>query len=224
MITQATWSVLAEQLRALRKAAGVGESLEAVRAGRVILGEEIRAGRPKGDRGAPVDDSLSLRAFRGVAVPCSSGAGPGQGERMVRYRGLRTPDPGKDSLLLLGMDGRWRLQPLARARPVPGYTGPCPEIDGGGRVEGWWVGGDGGGDFVLVRLFERGSYHVADRALRYRRGKGGRQPLTPEILDAAGSELVPAPDGAVRLRLAFRPCVAPGCPGAWDATIHPTRP
>jgi hypothetical protein len=33
---------------------------------------------------------------------------------------------------------------------------------------------------VLVRFFERGSYHLADDAFRYRRGGGGRQPLTVE--------------------------------------------
>jgi hypothetical protein len=35
-------------------------------------------------------------------------------------------------------------------------------------------------DPVLGRIFEGGSYHFSGGALRYRRGAGGRQPLTPE--------------------------------------------
>ena len=36
---------------------------------------------------------------------------------------------------------------------------------------------------LVARIFERGSYHVVGRALRYRRGLGGRQPLTPNVFD-----------------------------------------
>ncbi len=43
---------------------------------------------------------------------------------------------------------------------------------------------------VLARLFERGSYHVSGAALRYRRGRGGRQPLTPEVFDTPPSGFV----------------------------------
>jgi hypothetical protein len=35
----------------------------------------------------------------------------------------------------------------------------------------------------LVLLFESGTYHIANRALRYRLGTEGRQPLTDELID-----------------------------------------
>ena len=36
---------------------------------------------------------------------------------------------------------------------------------------------------LVARIFERGSYHVSGGALRYRRGMGGRQPLTLDVFD-----------------------------------------
>ena len=38
---------------------------------------------------------------------------------------------------------------------------------------------------ILLRFFETGSYHLGDDALRYRRGSGGRQPLTEPVLATA---------------------------------------
>ncbi len=46
-----------------------------------------------------------------------------------------------------------------------------------------WIWSDpGGGQPVLARNFEIGSYHLADGAFRYQRGNGRRQPLTAERL------------------------------------------
>jgi hypothetical protein len=61
----------------------------------------------------------------------------------------------------------------------------------------------------LVRLFESGEYHLADGALRYRRGGGGRQPLTPERL-GLGSGFRALQNG-VEVQIEF-----PGNPRAGD--------
>ena len=101
------------------------------------------------------------------------------GESRVRvcYRGIRNPNPEKDSILTLGEDGAWLPRALLdRVRDAPGCAG-----GGEGWTESWRVG-EGGGEWVLGRVFERGSYHFSHGALRYRRGGGGRQPLTAENL------------------------------------------
>ena len=50
--------------------------------------------------------------------------------------------------------------------------------DGEGWEELWEVEPLPGGA-LFGRVYERGSYHLTLGALRYRRGGGGRQPLTP---------------------------------------------
>jgi hypothetical protein len=55
-------------------------------------------------------------------------------------------------------------------------------MDTGGDPELWSVDPPVPGALV-VRVFERGSYHVSGGALRYRRGMGGRQPLTLDVFD-----------------------------------------
>jgi hypothetical protein len=55
---------------------------------------------------------------------------------------------------------------------------------------------------VLVRLFERGSYHLSGSALRYRRGGSGRQPLTPEIWSMPATRWV---ESAERIGFAYVP-------------------
>jgi hypothetical protein len=58
---------------------------------------------------------------------------------------------------------------------------------------------------VLVRLYERGTYYLADGAFRYRRGAGGRQPLTPERV-APGSGFRPVVGGVeIRVRVTAQP-------------------
>ncbi len=54
----------------------------------------------------------------------------------------------------------------------------------------------------IVLIFERGSYHLADGAFRYRRGRAGRQPVTEALL-AAGSFEVER--GLVHVRLRLHP-------------------
>jgi hypothetical protein len=55
----------------------------------------------------------------------------------------------------------------------------------GDTVETWRLDAPADPHAVVARLFEKGSYHLALAALRYRRGASGRQPLTPEVWSAA---------------------------------------
>lgn len=151
------------------------DRIGALRLSRVTLRNELRAGVPERDWTALPPDSISLRAFRGLALPCPGAVD--SSEVLVSYRGLRGPEPAKDSLLVLLDNGDWVTTSLARVTPS---SEPC-----GGAVrdpELWRIDPPRPG-IVLGRLFERGSYHVALGAIRYRSGLGGRQPLTTEILD-----------------------------------------
>ncbi len=166
-------------------------ALEATRLSRWVLGTELRAGLEGRDWRIAGDGALYARIFRGVAVPCGT-PGPG-GEIQVRRRGLRNPDPAKDSILVLGPDGGWRAHALLDREPGGDGSGvdcPAPE---NWRWERWRISGDGG-PWLLARYFESGSYHLADGALRYLRGGAGRQPLVPEVFGSA-SALEPVPGG-----------------------------
>ena len=149
------------------------EGLETVRTIAWLLPEEVSGGRVNSDWWAKGGDSLNLRAFRGTAlIRGRTGSAP---LVIVCFRGLRAPDPDKDSVLVLGGDGRWTAHDLQRRTPNPA---DCPGPDAGREEE--WALSPAPVDPVFARVFERGSYHLADGALRYRRGEGGRQPLTPE--------------------------------------------
>jgi hypothetical protein len=149
------------------------DALVALRVGRHVLRTELGRGRPGRDWGVE-GDSLPLRAFRGVAVVCSSDSATA--ELVVSYRGDRAPDPAKDSVLLIGSDGGEIVRALVSTRSASG----CDPGDGGAS-RNWELDAGVGRTPVLGRLFERGSYHLSGHALRYRRGMSGRQPLTPEV-------------------------------------------
>lgn len=161
--------------------------LELLRTAGVVLGAELRYLAPADLRdGAP--DSLRLRAIRGGGTICDAA-----GDVLyLRYRGVRRPEPEKDSVLL--------LLPGAEA------AAPVEEVGGGGacgdlsvRVAPPAAGLPSAG---LALVFETGTYLVGEGALRYRRGAGGRQPLTETIL--RGGALAWERDW-LRLDLAFRP-------------------
>ncbi|MBI4541237.1 MAG: hypothetical protein HY704_17180 [Gemmatimonadetes bacterium] len=188
---------LSAQHRAAEAVAARAELLETGRIAEVVLGEELRAGVWGRDQLGPAGDSLRVRAFRGLGLVCS-GPGPDSTLR-VRYSGLRAPDPAKDSLLLLGADLRWWVAALKARAPDAERCGSV----GADSVERWALDRPAG-DAILARIFESGVYSLQGGALRYRRGAGGRQPLTPELLADDGSELVAATPVGVRLRLHVR--------------------
>lgn len=153
------------------------EALAALRVGRHVLRAELRMSVPARDWGPLARDSLPLRAFRGVALVCP--ARPSDRELLVTVDGRRLPDALKDSVLLLTSEGRWVAYELEEAEPT---ALRCP-ADAERPVQRWRLAASPEVGVALARYFERGSYHLSDGALRYRSGAGGRQPLTPEVLD-----------------------------------------
>lgn len=166
---------------------------DAARTADLILGGELRYTSAP-DRTAATD-SVRVRAIRGAGAVC----GRADAEVRVRYRGLRAPDPEKDSVLLItGSDTGGSVHAVT-ASALDSSCGsgvrltldPPPPSPAG-----------------LALLFESGSYHLTGGALRYRRGRGGRQPLTEVLLrdgwfetgsGTVGVRMVPEHDSLPRL-------------------------
>lgn len=147
---------------------------ELFRSAPLVLGRETRY-LAAVDLLAASADSIRLRAIRGTGAICR-----GAGSRIViRYRGVRLPDPTKDSVLVVHAGAA-----AGRALALAGSAGDTA-CGGGIRLD---LDGDPGGAGGFAMVFETGSYHVADGAVRYRRGAAGRQPLTESLL--GGGELV----------------------------------
>ena len=180
---------------ARRRISGRTDALVALRVSRHVLRRETRHGVAGADWVA-AGDSLSIRAFRGAAVVCGPDSAPG--DIVVSYRGDRAPDPTKDSVLLVSADGTRSVRALVGTAAA---STPCTVLDSAGGAV-WRLDAPVSESVVAAKLFERGSYHVSGAALRYRRGPGGRQPLTPEVLASTSGwgglggwlalELVPA--------------------------------
>lgn len=181
-------STLAMQRRHQLSMTSSAEWLATRRVARHVLGREARADEGSGGWTLSAD-SLALRAYRGHALICPGGLP--SADVLVRIRGVRMADPGKDSVLLMGHGGRTRvvalLSRLVVDVPCPGALGPA--------TERWRLSADVPPGAVVGRYFERGAYHLSGRALRYRRGAGGRQPLTPEALASPSGAFTWRPEG-----------------------------
>jgi len=152
------------------------QDLETVRTLSWLVPEEVVHGRPGTDWWVGDEDSLALRSFRGLALVRRRTEA--SGSFVVCFRGLRSPDPEKDSVLVLEQDGPWRAHDLTSRLS---RSDEC--LDAGGGGEEVWTLSPIPSRPVLMKLFERGTYHLAQKALRYSRGRGGRQPLTPERIE-----------------------------------------
>jgi hypothetical protein len=172
MVMAVIAGICAAQLRLARAAADRAAATDAVRTATSILLGEARRITPEDIR-AHSDDSLALRAFRGAGLPCGTTAGG----TLVRHTGDRLPDPAKDSVLILGSEGEVAVQLFDSDRAA----GMCPALPGETVLEWRTAGGPVQPGSVLL-VFESGAYHLSGRALRYRIGAGGRQPLTEEAL------------------------------------------
>ena len=187
----ATLGALGDARRSLERRVDL---LTAERVARTVLRGELRHGVGERDWHATAD-SIGLRAYRGV---CSVDAE--RGRAVVTYRGDRRPSPVKDSLEVLDSRGRLIHRRLDRVRSVtPMCSGLGPdEVALEVGVEGTLPG-----DALLLRPFESGSYHLHGAALRYRVGRGGRQPLTPEVWEDAHTRFLVG-DAAIGVRLTPR--------------------
>lgn len=191
LLIQGVWSVFTHHRNAALATTHRAEGLETIRTVSWILSRELSGSRDGRDWRGLSPDSFTVRAFRGMGTVPPSGSP--KGTLRVCYRGIRIPDPQKDSVLLLTLAGSWHAVGLGTRRVV---AAACPFLPGG-RLEEWTLKGGNGNDpdGVVARIFESGSYHLADEAFRYRRGRGGRQPLTAPRIHAgsfragAGGEL-----------------------------------
>lgn len=173
------------------------EASEARRITRSILGSEIRYLVPHHDLRLVDRERIELRVLRGLAISCAVEADG----IMVRYRGIRGPDPEKDSLIVIGAEGRGTLELLA-SRPM-GDSCAGEEVRPGERVYRWGLDRERGTGRLFL-LFESGSYHLSEGAFRYWRGASGRQPLTPELFDDERTGLVRSQPALLTLTLSLK--------------------
>ncbi len=163
---------------------------ETVRLAAGVLRSEMTTLVPEQDVSGIARDTVALRLFRGFAVTC---AVPALGSSVtVRFEGARDPDPTKDSVLVL---------PDGPALPLLASQGSAVACPGAGPLLLWDLPAPLPSGTPLL-LFERATYALSGSALRVRRGREGRQPLTAEVLRAAGSGFAPQYDngGAPPLR------------------------
>lgn len=152
-------------VRAQRSDMETGEALLTVRA---VMDGELRWLDAATDLHPVGTDAVELRAIRGVGIVCSAL----NRTLYVRYRGLRSPTGQKDSVLALDGPSTAAVLDARRAEDA------CPKAPGEAvyalRLDHSLTTGG-------ILLFERGSYHLANDALRYRIGNAGRQPLTASL-------------------------------------------
>lgn len=203
----ATAAVVGAQRRAASRGVEDAEGIAAERLVRTLLVEETDAGLVGRDWWLGDDGVLHLRAFRTLGLVCPGWAvGP---DLVVSVGGIRVPEPEKDSVAALTVEGRWVHAALVSREP---FADPCP-ADPDRPVERWRLD-PAVPDAVLVRGYERGSYHLEGGVLRYRRGAGGRQPLTTASLDAGSSGFEVDAAGAVRVEVRRR-----GAVGTWTRRL-----
>jgi hypothetical protein len=175
MVVPGLWTVFARHQSSVGTMAERAEALEGLRILTWLIPLELDLGTSGEDWQASTD-TVALRAFRGFGTIDS--VGPTGVEAFVCFVGDRAPDPRKDSLLVLDGAGHWVAADLLDRR---GLDVPCSGDGASGQEERWTLSQSARTGLVF-RIFERGSYHLAGGALRYRRGMGGRQPVTSEFM------------------------------------------
>jgi len=174
--------VLVAQLRLGNAIALRSGGNDAMRSAVAVLTGEVRRGTLTDVRALSAD-SLSLRAFRGTGIICAAGAAG----ILVRYRGDRLPNADKDSALVVRGDSS-RVFRVVEAHSVSGgCSAEGEESIVAMQISSTAVPRDG-----VVLIFESGSYYLTTRALRYRIGAEGRQPLTAEFFNDAVTQFLPA--------------------------------
>jgi type II secretory pathway pseudopilin PulG len=197
LLGAALCGLLITQLRVARSLMDRAQAGEAVRLTAAVLQGEARR-LTAADVRAIAGDSLAIRAFRGLGVPCHSAGATVH----VRYRGDRLPEPAKDSVLAVSAAGAGAgAGAAALLDSRPGAHAMC-SAGPGERVLQLRLA-EALDSAAVVLVFESGRYFISSRALRYRLGAEGRQPLTAELL-LAGSRFETADGGRIRLRLVTR--------------------
>ncbi len=171
MVTGTAVLLIQAQARITHGTSERSERNDALRSALAVLHAELEPIYPATDLHAVARDSVTARILRGLAVVCAQ-----DGESAyARYRGLRLPDPGKDSALYVGIE---HVVPILSARVD---STACAHGAGESVVAFTWPANAPTGSLWLI--FETGSYHLQNNALRYRRPGDSRQPITNEIID-----------------------------------------
>lgn len=204
LLTTVSIGLLAVELRLVREAASLAEAGNAARFAARLLRAELRPVVPGPDVRGQGLDSTSQRVFRGSGIVCSASGTSAE----VRYRGIRDPDPAKDSVLLLTPAGEFAA-PLVSVGPPAAPA--CVASPGELRFHLAWADTLVPGPTLLV--FESGTWHLSGGALRYERGAGGRQPVTAAVLNDDSTDItaeaVAGATTAIRLRLSAAPAGSP---------------
>ena len=162
------------------------ERNDALRTALLIMQAELRALVPHADVRAIARDSIAARIFRGYAIVC----GVRDQNILVRYRGLRQPDPAKDSALQIGVEN------TASINFVAADSSACAH--GAEEQVMAWALSERAPLGSMWLVFESGSYHLGNFALRYRRGGESRQPITNEVINDRLSGFTAIGDATVR--------------------------
>lgn len=163
------------------------ERNDATRSVMMILDSELNALLAEHDLRAVGRDSIASRIFRGVAIVC----GFRSGWTYARYRGLRLPDPAKDSVLQLGIENTAALSSASVSDDA------CPHAPGENVLALTWPASPPMIGSIWL-IFESGSYHLNSHALRYRRGAESRQPITNEVINDRASSFAALADTLVK--------------------------
>lgn len=166
LVSAAVGSVLMTQNRLLRGMGALAADADARRVTAGVLRAELLWIDPRHDVRSLAGDSLAVRLYRGGGSVCAVAAD----RLLVRYGGARLPAPDKDSVLV-------RAGAAEHVYPLSGFEGGA-SCNGDPAVWLHFDGAPAAANHVL--LFESGTYYVRDRALRYRIGREGRQPITDE--------------------------------------------
>jgi len=166
------------------------------RLARSTLGLDLAVGQRSTDWTSFPPDSVSLRAFRGNALVCPELT---SGDTVyVAWSGMRLPNPTKDSLRILRSDGSWTDADLLRDHTSQKHC----SLDASRTLRRWVLAPGASTDsMTLIRLWERGSYHLVDTVFSYRSrprkssaSRGSRQPLSPAVIVTPPSRFVDSMD------------------------------
>ena len=185
MVATTGTALLRAQARIAEQTTLRSERNDAMRSALLTLHAELRA-LTSADIRAVGRDSVAGRILRGVATVC----GERDGRTLVRYRGLRLPDPSKDSASQVGVENVGALISVSAA------AGACVIQTGEETLAVALTTRASPGSMWLV--FESGAYHLNGNALRYRRNGESRQPITSEVIDVKRSAFSTAPVSMTR--------------------------
>lgn len=195
LVVQVAWWATAVQSHLATRVVAGARIIDETRLIQEVLSTEIRHGEADGDWVLDGGD-LHLRAFRGIGLTCRTQPADGWG---VAVAGYRLPDSDKDSVLVLSTDGVWRASALVRRSRRARLDCQQPA---GFSTEVWTLDPTPSHP-IAARYFERGAYRLASDAFRYRRGRGGWQPLTGTGLAADSSGLRAAGAAGLEARVTW---------------------